>query len=44
MTRRELEALMDWVNETAIVDALLSAAYYDPDWRWVQGVCLKFLD
>jgi hypothetical protein len=44
MTRRELEALIDCGNETAIVDALLSAAYYDPDWRWVQGVCLKFLD
>ena len=31
-------------NENAIIDALLSAAYYDPDWRWVQGLCLRFLD
>jgi len=22
--------------------ALLSAAYYDPDWRWVQSECLAF--
>ena len=26
-----------------IVKALLSAAYYDPDWRWVQTQCLYFL-
>src|SRR5215469_10972432 len=26
-----------------IVKALLSAAYYDPDWRWVQTQCLFFL-
>ena len=26
-----------------IVKALLSAAYYDPDWRWVQARCLYFL-
>ena len=44
MTRPELEALIDSGNEIAIIDALLSAAYYDPDWRWVQGVSLRFLD
>jgi hypothetical protein len=43
MSRGELEALIDSGNETAIIDALLSAAYYDPDWRWVQGICLRFL-
>ena len=43
MSRGELEALIDSGNETAISDALLSAAYYDPDWRWVQGICLRFL-
>jgi len=29
-------------NGTDVVDALLSAAYYDPDWRWVQGQCMSF--
>lgn len=44
MGRPELEALMESGNENAIVEALLSAAYFDPDWRWVQGTCLRFLD
>ena len=26
-----------------IVSGLLSATYYDPDWRWVQGQCLFYL-
>ena len=42
--RPELEALMESGNENAIIDALFSAAYFDPDWRWVQGACLRFLD
>lgn len=29
---------------TRILETLLGAAYYDSDWRWVQGVCLRFLD
>ncbi len=44
MGRPELEVLLESGNESAIIEALLSAAYYDPDWRWVQGVCLRFLD
>ncbi|MCL2824508.1 MAG: hypothetical protein FWD57_11000 [Polyangiaceae bacterium] len=44
MGRPELEALIESRNESAIVEALLSAAYYDPDWRWVHGVCLRVLD
>jgi len=40
-SRAELEALIDSGNEAAIIDALLSAAY--PDWKWVQGICLRFL-
>lgn len=26
-----------------VSEALYSATYHDPDWRWVQGWCLKFL-
>jgi hypothetical protein len=44
MDRGDLEKLLESGNESAIVEALLSAAYYDPDWRWVQGLCLRFLD
>lgn len=44
MDRSDLDKLLESGNENAIVEALLSAAFYDPDWRWVQGVCLQFLD
>jgi len=44
MDRAKLELLLESGNETAIVDALLSAASYDADWQWVQSVCLRFLD
>src|ERR1700724_2909787 len=26
-----------------IAQALYSSTYHDPDWRWVQGECLRFL-
>lgn len=44
MDRSDLERLLASGNEKAIIDALLSAAYYDPDWKWVQATCLRFLD
>jgi len=44
MSRPELEVLIESGNHSAIIEALLSAAYYEPDWRWVQGICLRFLD
>ena len=44
MDRADLERLFESGDETAIIDALLSAAYYDSDWRWVQTTCLRFLD
>jgi hypothetical protein len=44
MSRRELETLLESGNETAIVEALLSAAFFDHEWRWVQGTCLRFLE
>ena len=43
LSRSELEKLIESGNETAITDALLSAAYYDSDWRWVQELCLRFM-
>lgn len=41
--RAEIELLLRSENSTDILDALLSAAYYDPDWKWVQEQCLIFL-
>jgi hypothetical protein len=35
-----LELLLGSDDEQDVQDALLSAAYYDSDWRWVQGKCL----
>jgi len=43
LSRPELEQLIESGNGTAIADALLSAAYYDSDWRWVQALCLRFI-
>ena len=40
--RSEIELLLGSGDGTEITDALLSAAYYDSDWSWVQGQCLTF--
>lgn len=42
-TREQVEAMLLSGNEKQVARALLSAAYYDPDWRWVQAQCLYFL-
>ena len=42
-TREQVEAMLISADAKHIVRALLSAAYYDPDWRWVQTQCLYFL-
>jgi hypothetical protein len=41
--RTEIELLLHRTEATDVLDALLSATYYDPDWKWVQGQCLAFL-
>jgi hypothetical protein len=40
--REEIEILLRDGETQGITDALLSAAFYDPEWRWVQGQCLAF--
>jgi hypothetical protein len=40
--RVQIENLLRGDDADGIRDALLSAAYYDPDWRWVQGQCVIF--
>ena len=42
-TREQVDAMLLSADANQIVKALLSAAYYDPDWRWVQTQCLYFL-
>jgi hypothetical protein len=42
-TREQMEAMMASAEPHQIAKALASAAYYDPDWRWVQGQCLFYL-
>jgi len=38
----EIELLLRTGDGSEIADALLSAAYYDSDWKWVQEQCLTF--
>lgn len=42
LSREELQAAFASRVEERAVEALISAAYYDPDWRWVQSQCLHF--
>ncbi len=42
-TREQVEAMLASADARQIARALTSAAYYDPDWRWVQGQCLFYL-
>jgi hypothetical protein len=37
-----IDAMLDSGNVADIVDALHSAAYWDPDWRWAQERLLRF--
>jgi hypothetical protein len=40
--RVQIEVLLRSDDAADIRDALLSAAYFDPDWEWVQSQCLIF--
>lgn len=42
-TREQTEKMLASADADQIREALWSAAYYDPDWRWVQGKCLYYL-
>lgn len=42
MSRADEQAAFATEDTNRVIDALLSAAYYDPDWRWVQEQCLRF--
>jgi len=42
--RPEIVGLLRSPRTMDVIDGLLSAAYYDPDWRWVQEQCLVCLN
>jgi hypothetical protein len=42
-TRQELVRQFDSGDASSIAAALYSATYHDPDWKWVQSQCLRYL-
>ncbi len=40
ISRSEAEALIRSGRSDAVPVALIRLAYYDPDWRWVQDLCI----
>jgi len=42
-SREQMEAMLKSREPEQVIDALLSAAYYDPDWRWVELQCMQAL-
>lgn len=44
MERAEIEHLLDSGHEPAMIEAILSAALFDPDWQWAQNLCLRYLN
>ena len=43
-SREELDTAFRSGDPGGIHDALISAAYWDDDWRWAQDQCLSFAD
>jgi len=43
-SREELQAALESGEPTSIHDALISAAYWEQDWKWAQDQCLHFVD
>jgi hypothetical protein len=43
LSREEVERDLGSGDPERIGVALYSATYHDPDWRWVQEQCLRFL-
>jgi len=43
LTRNKIAKALKSSDSETVASALYSAAYHDPDWRWVQDQCLNFL-
>lgn len=44
ISRKDAKAAFSSGNSDRISDTLVSLAFYDSDWRWVQDKCLHFID
>jgi hypothetical protein len=42
-SKEEIVALLDSGDPSKIISGLHSAVFSEPDWRWVQSQCLRFL-
>jgi hypothetical protein len=43
-SRDELERIFAVGSSDETAHAIISAAFYEPDWRWVQDWCLRFTE
>lgn len=43
ISREEAESAILSDDPDAICNALLQLTYHDPDWQWVQNLCLQFV-
>ena len=41
--KQDAEALFESAQPEIICQALVSLAFYEPDWKWVQDKCLFFI-
>jgi hypothetical protein len=41
--RAEAQEILKGDDEVALCRTLVGVAFHDPDWRWVQGECLRLL-
>jgi hypothetical protein len=44
LPRAEAERVLAAGDPDAVCDALVRLAFHEPDWRWVQDLCLARLD
>lgn len=44
ISREKAEIIFKGDNTKKICDALVSVAFYEADWTWVQNICLEFLE
>ena len=44
ISKEEATQVFEQGSSEEIIDVLLGLAYYEPDWRWVQGRCLEFVE
>lgn len=43
ISREEAEDALLSSDPSVICDTLVRVTFYDPDWRWVQCMCLQFI-